>query len=428
MLATREPIGWKNLKLLTDIFPLNHTGPSGSEFINRQGLDHLNEATRTLLAELRMARKITFNTARKAITSAFFDHLTTARSTGVFLGHVVARAAKLQLSATKPDDGVYVFPVLFAPASKVTSFKAGPVEIVSKSKFEERFLEILQRSKADSASDLVSRWNEYTTGYDHFLLVTMSGFEADLAWEVAREVAEFLLNLVRIVFGYRATSAIKLSGGFMWEIRRSTLRFDTSGAPWPSRHVGPWGSHLEDDWQDHFESETRAFKNTLGTFALKLANGDGLDSPAVERLRYAHRLIAEAYSEPHYPQRLVRFVSALEALSLAGEHDKAHTVSKHCACAGGWGSTSDATEIYDAVRNAYRWRSAVVHGDAPDVANVREDFLRIEKHAYTILIGYMVLFAALDRRKPQSVRALRRDFSSRIDHFFWDPDVALLRP
>jgi hypothetical protein len=84
-----------------------------------------------------------------------------------------------------------------------------------------------------------------------------------------------------------------------------------------------------------------------------------------------------------------------------------------------------AIEIYDRVQDAYHWRSAVVHGDAPDPENVRLAFFGVEAHLLRVWIGFLTLLSAIQSRaNPQSIRALRREIAARVDLFFWAPELA----
>lgn len=425
MVGNREE--FQKLKALEDWALLSGADTPGSEIISISGYRLLEAATQTLLRSLRLDDRFPLSMATQIAISLFVNHAREMRFGPGFRGRSVEHALGARLSALESDDGAYVFPARFGPRAEASHFTAGPVTILSRKNFDATYANSIADSRSDAAFNAAVDWDTYIAPYDHFVVVEMKTFHQEMAWPLAREIADYFLNLVRLLFGYKNTRSVKLSGGHMQETRRSTMRFDRFGAARPTWHRGPWGGLLSDGWADRFENELAPFKTMLGSFALNLATGDDLASPAIERLRYAHRLIAEAYSEPHEPQRLVRFVSALETLSLVPGNDKAHMIAKHCSCAGGWGDAAFAADIYDSVRNAYHWRSRVVHGDTPNDYDIHLAFSRIEQYALPTIIGFMLLYTAIYQIKPQSVGALRRAFFDRIDHFFWDTDAALLR-
>lgn len=241
-----------------------------------------------------------------------------------------------------------------------------------------------------------------------------------MGWPTARECAEYVLNLVRMLFGFSRTDRIRLAGDFAVETNVSKLIIQMDGDKWLSNSTDRMASVLEDGWLDAFDAHLHQFSLTLSSYGLWLVSGTHSGNPVTERLRYAHALIAEAYCEPSDRIRIVRLVSALEALSLIEEKDKSHQLASRCASAGGWGNGRKAVEIFDAVKEAYRWRNAVVHGDAPHVGEVRAAFFLLERHLLDICLGFMVLFAEISAEvQPQSIRRLRREMKSRIDLFFW---------
>lgn len=162
----------------------------------------------------------------------------------------------------------------------------------------------------------------------------------------------------------------------------------------------------------------------LASFVSWLASGRHLGSPTVERLRYANLLIAEAYCEPSNYLRLVRLISALEAMAVIRGMDKAHELAVRCASVGGWSECDTANEIYDAVRNAYHWRNMVVHGDAPAEADVRKAFFLLERYTFRIFVGFLGFVSRIESTvKPKSIRRLAREIRGRIELYFYHPDL-----
>lgn len=149
---------------------------------------------------------------------------------------------------------------------------------------------------------------------------------------------------------------------------------------------------------EHFDQDLRSMAPLLASFVSWLASGRHLGSPTVERLRYANLLIAEAYCEPSNYLRLVRLISALEAMAVIRGMDKAHELAVRCASVGGWSECDTANEIYDAVRNAYHWRNMVVHGDAPAEADVRKAFSSWSATLFGFLSAFSAFFPELNRR------------------------------
>ena len=393
----------------------------GGNSVNRAGYRHLRTAAERLLHREKLDGRVRVETAYRSLVRAFFDCLPKIRATGTFSAHAVVARATRMLRDLRRDDGIYVFPIVFAPQAKSSDFHIGPIRIVAKEVFlKEHETAFAREGEADQLrSQLANDWREYIGGYDHFVTVEMRGFEAEAAWTLARETAEFALNLIRMLFGHYHTDDIRIGNGFRWEIKQSSVRIEPDGSAFFSSSRGPWGTHLDDRWAEHFHDNLGYYSQLLASYAYWLSQGIDVRNPVYERMRYANRLIAEGYAEPHDHIRLVRVVSALEALSLVHGADKAHNLALHCAYAGAWGDPERACSIYDAVRGAYTLRSAVVHGDAPLGTHVRSAFAKLEGHLLEVYLGFTCLLANVQKSSPQSVSVLRREVNRRIAWFYW---------
>lgn len=403
-------------------------GMSTGNYVNKRGYRLLTQAANELLIREQLDVRVSENTARQALIDALAAHLPKALKTKVISDGAIIDRARNALRNLKFNNGVYVFPARLAPLSRNTDFIFGPVRVLSKPRFYREYARVLTREpiqNKDVHERLLRDWVGYAKSFDHLVCVRMVGFERDMAWRMGRECAEFCLNVVRMFFGFPHTNRIRLSGELQSGLPSSTLVIDDGGDAWPSWSSGGIASVLETGWDHLLSSRLAPLFEMLASYASWLANSGDAHSPATERLRYAHTLIAEAYIEESDYLRLVRLISALEAIALLDGPDKAHQLASRCASAGGWGIIADGIEIYDRVKAAYHWRNAVVHGDAPPLSEVRNAFLKTEQYLLRIIVGFMALFASITTEtQPQSVRQLRRELKGRVDLFFWCPDLA----
>ena len=401
----------------------------GGNYINGAGYSHLNKAADLLLQRTGLDARVSRRTARQAIVESFNVHLPKGRKKGFVSEDAIIQGSIARLRATPSLDGEYVFPLVFAPSAKASSFYIGPLRIASKQIFLQEYQDVLERKREQRQDEfrmqLLQDWASHLEGYDHLMVVTISGYERDMAWVRAREAAEFFLNLVRMMFNHSTTKNIRIGGGFSWETKQASLIVSPDREAHFSSSAGPWGSVLDGTWTDQFDESLGWFSQNLGSYALWLLSGTSTRDPILERLRYANTLIAEAYSEPHDHFKLVRVISALEALMVLGGQDKAHNLALNCAYVGGWGDHAAAVQIYDAVRDSYRLRSAVVHGDGAASSDVRGAFYRLERNILRIFLGQMALLSQIARdRSPQSVSALRREFNARVEEFYWCSELS----
>lgn len=426
-LLVNEAVRSKNMSILRtiDILP----GMTRSNSINTEGKRHLNAAAEKLLLRQRLAAKLHRSTAVKALSEGLESHINKALKTGVLSEHAIIAKAINLLKAHPRDDGLYVFPVVFAPHADTTDFCIGPTRIISKQVFEAEMSKAWDRHDKDEdphdiGAQLANDWRQHSADFDHFITVKVEGFEENMAWPAALDSAQMILNIFRMYFGFQTMDDVRIGNGFIWQTKRSSLRIADNEEICLSSSYGGNGSHLKSNWEDKFGHD-------LGGFALLLSStitwpvvNDGQPDPMFERIAYFNRLVAEAYGEPHDLIRLVRLISALEALSLIESRDKAHNLANRCGLAGGWGDPQLYCTIYDAVSEGYSWRNAVVHGDAPPEFEVRNSFYKIERHLLHIYIGMLSLHAGIANDiRPRSVKSLRHEFANRIDMFFWAPSL-----
>ena len=423
-----EAVHARSFAALTDI-DIVPGMKGGNNAINAKGMRHLGAAAEKLLVREKLAAKVQQWTAMKALGEGLEAHTPKARNTGVLSEHAIIAKAAAALRICPRADGVYVFPVVFARRATTTDFNIGAARILAKPVLEAELAEAWARHDAEDDKDglgarLADDWRQHMADFDHFITVSIEGFEEKMAWAAAMDCAQMMLNIFRMYFGFQAMDDVRIGNGFIWQAKRSSMRLTADGDICLSSSFGGGGSHLESGWEMAFGRDLSGFARLLGTSISWPTVNDGRPDPMFERLIYFNRLIAEAYGEPHEPIRLVRLISALEAISLIGSTDKAHNLAHHCGATGGWGDPHQYCKIYDAVREGYRWRNSVVHGDALSEGDVRRAFFGIESHLLDIYLGMLSLHAGIANEvRPRSVGTLRREFLKRIDLFFWAPSL-----
>ncbi|RYG97664.1 MAG: hypothetical protein EON58_09215, partial [Alphaproteobacteria bacterium] len=188
-----------------------------------------------------------------------------------------------------------------------------------------------------------------------------------------------------MTFGFQHTRNIKLAGGYIWDEESSRLRIDEYDEARFSSSSGPWGSHLGDEWMDTLNRQIGGLAWSWSSLASLIASGRHPDSPIAERQRYCHQLLSEAYCEPHDHIRLVRMVSALEAIAVLDGPEKASALAWNCAQAGGFSNFEKALDIEAAVFNAYKVRNRIVHGDGASDEEIGGAFRGLEQHILDIV-------------------------------------------
>jgi hypothetical protein len=191
--------------------------------ISREGNQFLWKAARLLLQRMEEERRVTRETARRCLVEAHHAHLAKALRTGRLSEHAVIAGAKKRLAERKRSDGFYVVPIHFAPSAKNSRFRIGPALILSRAAFEADHKAAIA-AQADGTGGFgdaaVAEWSAYSERYDHFIVVDVRKHETEMAWKTAREVAEYVLNLIRIKFGFYHMDDVRVGNGFVWRYHR----------------------------------------------------------------------------------------------------------------------------------------------------------------------------------------------------------------
>lgn len=402
---------------------------AGGNYVNYTGHRHLRNAVESILVEEGLTRRLSALTMEKFLVEEFFAELERQKKRRKFSVHALIARSKERLSTIRWSDGFFVFPVLFAPRATESNFHVGPARLISKKNLLEDYREMFDGEEAcrsvESRRDFYGDWLSYIQRYDHFIVVELRGYEWELAWETGREIAEYVLNLVRMSFGFYHTQNIKIAGGYMWEATASKLMITHDDEAVFSSSRGPWGSHLDDSWADSLERNLGGMSGTWASLCAFMASGLHADTPVFERQRYAHQLISEAYCEPHDHIRLVRITSALEAIAIPEATDKSRSLAWNCAQAGGFSDPERALAIEAAVMRAYKVRNKIVHGDGASSEEIGGAFRELEKYLLAVIAGYTMLYVGIwNVKSPKHIGHLRAELRKRISLFYWDADLA----
>lgn len=394
--------------------------------ISQDGMQLLFQASEKLIKRCKRGRQISTNTALRKLEAAFGNELKRAIKKRVFSEDAVCKATSAEIKGLTYEKATLVLPVVFSSGVSQTDISLGRIRLLSHLKFDTEFAQTIRMAAADTVAasyefKVIRDWQKYVAKYDHFMLVEIEGFEPEIRRSVARDAAEMFLNIIRMYIGLSHADDMRLGEGYIWETRRSFLTLGEDGSPHFGWASGPFGAILPDDWQSRFEQQMVPHRNMLASFVNWFLREPSSENPVLERVAYTHHLIAQTYSEPHDQIRLVRLISALEALSLLTGDKKRERLADRCAAAGAFGDTEIRQDIQNATLLAYSVRNEVVHGDDPSPNKVRVALIGLDKFLMRIVLGFMQLHAhVLSEDSPQSIKPFRRAVENRWPDFF-DP-------
>nr|WP_321440570.1 HEPN domain-containing protein [uncultured Hyphomonas sp.] len=426
----KKSIGSKDLSQI-DGSSLSVQMVMGNTLVNKIGMSHLVTAAKGILEREHLQRQITLSTAVKVVDQVITAERESYQTSGKFnLKHVIKQStANIRHSPTM--SGTFVLPANIAMGvdHDETDLTVGPIKIVSRSVLDKLYpatpAELDNADKSEIRGSFSREvWTDYTQNYDHFILVPINNHERELGKRSAELGAEFVLNLLRLLVGFRGGRRILLAGDAPPKTWTAELVVSDINEREYSASRGSYGAPFEKGWQKFFTSHLNSVIYITTSLVPQLIRGCDLSDPVIERLVYSNDLISNSFKDTYAPMRLVSITSALEALTMLSSADnlKADELAKRCSIAGAMGDLQRKSDIYDQVYNAYKVRNEIVHGDSPSETDIYKAMTPLEDSLYYVVLKLIEFLGWLQANySPQSARPLRRKFTEQFESYFASP-------
>lgn len=412
------------MNLIKVFVPLDNNLISNDEYnsiqkyVNKACKNYFDKAADQILISNNLIQRISLKTCLRYLMSSFLDDIPSIRYRGSYNPRRHIDQTIRELNNVQTNNQTYFFPLIFNSRYKDTKYNAGPVKMLSIEKFEQEYN--INWNDIQTSKFIKSKWIEYLKDYDHIITVNVQDHESVMAWSVAREAAEFFLNIIRMAYRISKTGLIRLSSDYRYEPKVIKLSIDCNGDPNYQMSDGFNGVHIDEESLLCMFNELSPYAVSIVTYIEWFVSGEEPNNPIIERIRYFSELISEACTEPNIKIKLIRMISALECITLLDGKDKAHNLALYCSYLGGYGNAKTANEIYDQVKFAYTVRSQIVHGENPISNDVNRAFYEVERHLIYIFLNAISLYAVLSEQSQlQSIRQLRRMFRENIEWWFW---------
>lgn len=390
----------------------------GNRSITPKGAKHLWDASELLLKRERLEARVSSKTARDLLDRELQAEIKRAREKNRWSSEAVIRRTAEALHKLHTFSGNCFFPAFIKSSGQEIDLEFGPVRVVSRDVFEAEFSNLIDGTIAldDDADQLVknesmilTKWREHVAPYPFFIIVRVEGFELEMARPAARQAAEFVLNLLRMMARPRDGRAIRLSGDVRPETQQAFLAITSDGKTCGSLSMDGEGALLPDDWPTALLETISTAKHMVDTIAERLVCGDPFTDPVIERIRYADQLFTEAFQDPSPRLSLVKLVAAFEALAVLPKDRKAQTLELRCALASSCGDPDYVQLVRKAVGRAYKVRNDVVHGDAPEPYEAANAIYELQECLFNVVLHmWRMLINIHNEHKPQSIRPLRK--------------------
>lgn len=409
----RRPLGRDEMALGTVL---------GGRFVTPLGAEHLTKAAEILLHREGLQVRLSLGSARDILDEELKQEIEKLRATNDFsFEEAVERAADRMHSGCQLTGNCF-FPAFIGSRGEEIDIRLGAARIMSRDVFERDFEAHIPRLDPTTSNlfrfgaDLSENWRQLYDDYPYIISVQFKEYEEKMVEGAARSVAEFLLNLIRIMLPHHQALRVRLSGERRPETQTAFLGVSDDGTTFGKSSQGVEGAIIPDNWPDEFLYNISPAKHMITTIIDQLISGKPLNFPVIQRVHFADQLIMEAYQDPSPIMAIVKLVSALEALAVLTSKDKKKaTLELRCALAGGGGNSDTVRSIRQAIGNAYRARNEIVHGDAPEHDAAINAMNELHAHILEIVLNLWGVLISIDNvHRPNDAKALAK----RVEVFF----------
>jgi hypothetical protein len=355
-----------------------------------------------------------------------------------FVDRMLNRAT--QAAAAEHDAITHYLPCVVVYRPTPPQFEVGPVRFLTSEKFISEHREVIERDEADRRQKQIDqlkaagKWSPQTTPEDMERLqrerleqafeyyrsftwvaeVTVPACDPDISEERAIKAVQGALDVLKLFLGphRRRGPELRLArepgpSSISSEIVRRKDGFHVTNI------YGGEGAFADEGWYDELRANDPYRHFDRAAAAISGYLDPGVMSAHRDRWLDALNWYGQAVSERQSAAKLVKFVAALERLTVTEESGTEHVTEIVTGRTAFLASHYDTTRpnLGEDTREIYRWRSDLMHGRTSPLAEGIGDVLRLAYEVVRLaLFGALVLFQTLEREGKGTSTALEQWF------------------
>ncbi len=279
-------------------------------------------------------------------------------------------------------------------------FEMGPVKFI----WMKDFLEDNQKMITSRDPELVNKdLIPYYSRFPWVAQITVPQCDEPTSQIRASTIIEGALDALRLLIGKNYTARFRQGHTPIALTESASLRRDSKGQI---------GFSINRQWQDRHAPDKwyEKLRQHAGPYLVLIENAlNGLQDPSkashlTQRFLDSLNWYGQAVKETHLASAVVKYVAALERITMTEEHGKiAETISRRAALLCAKKDKHAYTERYVLARNIYDWRSKLMHGSISpshktlsSICNKTASLTR-----FTLLAG-LDFFTTIEIQKPRA--------------------------
>ncbi|VWX51795.1 HEPN domain-containing protein [Novosphingobium sp. 9U] len=315
-------------------------GPPGSGFFytGDDGWEALSALNASAMKSGRILLRADHTATRRILETVLMPKFGTE---GIEVNHKnVSRALSetVKLSKKQFVSRTHFIPCQLSTFSKGGGVSLGPVRFISRREAKSALKVALDRERSGEFTkdkrdrDHISRALAHYKGYQWFAQVTVADCAPSRSEEIALTAASSALDLLQALIGWRGAREMSVAGQFGHFDRTAAIaRNEPTGGLSITTGWRMRGGTLPDDWPDQLARDMDHGLEQAGLILQSRVNPD-LVRPVSQRLLDVAQWFGEAVRDPSPSTRVVKFITAIERLTLTEKvEDIAESVSERVA-------------------------------------------------------------------------------------------------
>lgn len=362
----------RSLPQLEHFYELPHPSGSGHMLCGQAAANRVsklaNEAGRRANLTLRVAHETLCKPTKELLVKRFIVEGREVNQQQI--DRFLAAAGKRARAAC--SDVTHLIPCTLMTTQEPSRLKIGPVTFLNRGSFRQLLLnkvenfgsELPHGWRREHSRKLLSDAVKFFRQFDWVAQIRVRGCDAKTSELIAERTVTSALDCLHLIFRAQNSSKMRVGGPALRTDRRGGIIIDPDGKLFPSKSVS-WAAQVNfpDGWSEQLEhSSVVNLMNLCGT-ALEAAVDPDLTRPISRRFLDAAQWFGEACRDDRAATKIVKYVIALERMTMTEEKDDIGNVMAERVAALCGGSENQSFEkCFNDVKAIYDLRSRLVHG------------------------------------------------------------------
>lgn len=373
LIAATPPGEYRNLPRSEVTGDLPHPSGRGTLICGAEAARRIHRLADEALSHSDAAGTIESIEVRKALRRTLVDRFLKDRLPIDEPSVEKAMGTAVKFAKRARQNTVHYFPCRLMLVAKPESFSIGPVTFMTTDEFNRRMANKFDGyvrgdgSKKDTKLEelLSADARHYYDGFTWIAEVKVLGCDAKTSKMRGKLAVTAALNFIHVIFGAYYTDRMAVGGPRMADDNRAHIVMDEKGVIDISCSRSPTSAvGFHEGWEKLFEKETAPLMISSAGKALETLTNPVVKHTMRSRITDSVGWFGDAVREQSPAAKIVKALTALEALVMTGERDDITSILSERAAAMCFDPERDKSfdDVRQRLRDAYDARSSLSHG------------------------------------------------------------------